>query len=332
MNPVRTLLAFCATLVPATVIVVGHGLGRAEKRTLALTVVFACTAIFLFGAIQLSTSNSLGVLYEHVTLRPSILYGTLANRNSTAVLFVIALCLVAGFPWPNITVTRIALGAAALLLVLGTVLTQSRSGIALLALPLVLAIFRLAWTLRSGRNKGAPSMAREVWIGIAAIGVLAAAVAVSATQNGRAADSLARFETIADSDRPEMWEDATYTAGQYWPAGAGVGTFDDVFQLHESLEYVGPLRAGRAHSDLIELVIEGGILAIVLTAAWLAWCAYASLRPGSVENWWVRLGAGAGIAALFLQSALDYPLRNLSVLAVAAVLVVLLIPSKERRS
>ena len=120
-----------------------------------------------------------------------------------------------------------------------------------------------------------------------------------------------------------MWEDAAFAAREYWPVGSGMGTFDEVFQLHESLEYISPRRAGRAHSDVLEVVIEGGIFSALLVLGWLAWCAAAVFRAPPFWRW-TALGAGTGVLTLLLQSLLDYPLRSQTLLCMAAVLVVLL--------
>ena len=55
----------------------------------------------------------------------------------------------------------------------------------------------------------------------------------------------------------------------------------------------------------------------------LVWCAHAALF-GRYDTHWMRLGAGLGIACIAAQSVLDYPLRNQTLLCVAALLVVLL--------
>lgn len=285
-------------------------------------------AAFVPGAVQLSGANTYALLFAERTV-PDVLYGTFANRNSTALFMVIALCVLCGMPLPKNRIVLMAGAAAAVLLAIGTILTQSRTGMALLVVPIGLFGLRLVLGFT---GKSPDQRTGRAAIGVAAglAALVAGAVIVSATTGGRAADSFARFSTTMETDRPEMWEDGLYAAGQYWPMGAGMGAFDDVFQMHESLEFVSPRRAGRAHNDYIELAIESGLIGLVLAALWLAWCGYSTLRKGPPNSWWPRLGAGAGIAAVAMQSALDYPLRNQTLLCVAAVLIVLLV--KNRRA
>ena len=323
LNPMRTLVAFCATLVPAIIIAVGTMLPVETKVRLVWTLIGATFAALCLGIVQLSAANTAGLLFDERTT-PNVLYATFANRNSTALMFVLALCLIAGLPWPRHKWVLFPMLGIAPLLAVGTILTQSRTGMVLLILPLALAGLRAGSYLFKQRLRskaGPPRIA--VWGGAAAAVMLGLAIAVSAGSGGRAAESFARFADTA-TDRPEMWEDGLYAAGQYWPAGAGTGAFDDVFQLHESLEYVSPRRAGRAHNDYIELAIENGVAGIVVTLLWLAWAAFNALRPFPAETLWLRLGAGTGVAAISLQSLLDYPLRNMTLLSFLGVLVLVL--------
>ena len=162
---------------------------------------------------------------------------------------------------------------------------------------------------------------------IAALGIVVA----SAGSGGRIASSFARFDDLS-TDRPEMWEDTIYAAGIYWPAGSGMGTFDEVFEMHESLEYVSPRTAGRAHNDWIELALESGLVGLALAIFWLGWCAQSALRGRDPHMAWLRPGAGLGIAMIAAQSGIDYPLRTQTLLCYAALLVVLLARQREVRA
>lgn len=333
LDPIRTLVAFCGTLVPFAVIVLGSSLDRHEQIRLCWSVVVVSLAAFILGVLQVSSANTFGLLFAE-PIRSDVLYATFANRNSTALFFVIVLCVIAGLPRPNHRAMLLPSIAAVVLLFVATILTQSRSGITLLIIPSsLLALRGLAGSFSRWRGQSRVQewqQTRLIWIGSAIAALTVAAVAVSAFSGGRAADSFARFSDT-QTDRPEMWEDGIYAAEQYWPLGSGVGTFDDVFQVHESLEYVSPRRAGRAHNDYIELAIESGAPGVALALGWLLWSAFSALRRGSVEGRWLRLGAGAGVAAIALQSLLDYPLRNQTLLCVAAVLVVILARRREKR-
>ncbi|RJY09442.1 O-antigen ligase family protein [Aurantiacibacter aquimixticola] len=325
LDPMRTLVAFSGMIAPATIIIVGRELGIQDRERLVILLAAAACFTFLLGAAQLTQANSAAMLYP-ITPNADALYGAFANRNSTGLFFLLAGLLLIGSAPIRSAVLLTVYVVAGSLLALGVVLTQSRSSMALLGVVLIFAAFRASveWLRSSGRRL--PGVGALIASAIAV--AIAGALAASAMIGGRAADSLDRFSDM-QTDRPEMWEDGVHAARAYWPVGSGMGTFDEVFQLHESLEYVSPRRAGRAHSDWIEIAIEGGVFSLSLAFAWLAWCGAATVRRGPPEEVWIRLGAGFGIACVALQSVLDYPLRNQTLLCVAAVLVVLLIRPPE---
>lgn len=325
----RTLTAFLGLLAPAAIVVVGANLGREHKAATARFAALAALAALMLGIFQLSTANTAALLFP-IIAKPDVMYASFANRNSTAALFALALLLLAGAPWWKNRAALLIATMGAGLLVLGAVLTQSRSGIVLLVLALAFAGLR-AVVAALARRKGGDGAPRPVWIAGLLVAVLVAAAALaSAAMGGRAADSLDRFGDT-ETDRPEMWEDAAFAAREYWPVGSGMGTFDEVFQLHESLEYVSPRRAGRAHSDWLEIVIEAGAFGITLVLGWLLWCGWAALRAPA--HWrWTAFAAGTGVLALALQSLLDYPLRSQTLLCFAAVLVVLLAQRRTSRA
>lgn len=152
------------------------------------------------------------------------------------------------------------------------------------------------------------------------------AVAVAALlvlTSGQARTSMERFGGT-DGMRAEMREDALFAAQRYWPVGAGMGTFDEVFQVDESLEYVTPRKAGRAHMDYYELALEAGLAGLALLAGWFAWAGFASWRAIATPNAWPARAAALALAAIATQSLVAYPLRNQAMLCVAAFAIVLL--------
>lgn len=324
----RTLVAFTGLIAPVTIVLLGSMLPSRDKILLGWTLLIGTIAAMAWGVVQLQTGNTFGLLYP-INARPEVLYATFANRNSNGLLLVIGMVLAVALARAEKPASLIGCAVVAVLLAVGVIITKSRSSIVLMSVPLLLVLLRLAMAAFASRmpRSRATTTAGAVVAGVALIA--AAALAISAFQGGRVADSLSRFGD-AGADRPEMWEDGIYAAEQYWPVGSGAGTFDEVFQLHESLEFISPRRAGRAHSDFVELGMEAGLFGLALAALWLAWTAAATwtnLRRG--PNW-PGVGAGLAVGAIALQSLLDYPLRNQTLLCVAGVLVVLLAIRRER--
>ena len=140
---------------------------------------------------------------------------------------------------------------------------------------------------------------------------------------GRIEATLERFEA-KDDPRRFIWGDAIFAAERYWPAGAGMGAFDEVFQIDESLENVTLRTAGRAHNDYIELAIEAGLPGLALAVFWITACAVMAFQSRRSGLAWAGWAGGAFLLAIALQSITDYPLRNQTILAFAGYALLLL--------
>jgi O-antigen ligase len=211
------------------------------------------------------------------------------------------------------------------LLVLGIVLTQSRTSLVLAAIPLGLGGLRAlaSWRAasRSQRITG-PNRANVAMFAALVLGVVAVGGMLSYAP-GRLGDTLERFEAKGDP-RSYIWDDAAYSVERFWPVGAGMGTFDEVFQVDEALENLTVRRAGRAHNDYIEVAIEAGIPGLVVIAGWLVLVGWLSWQAGRSQFRWAGWAGSAILLAAALQSITDYPLRNQSMLALAGFALLLL--------
>ena len=108
-----------------------------------------------------------------------------------------------------------------------------------------------------------------------------------------------------------------------------MGTFDEVFQVDESLEYVSSRTAGRAHMDYYELAIEAGAAGLLLAALWLVWTGFASWTALRRLDWMALAGTGI-VICIAAQSVLSFPLRNQTMLAIVALAITLLHTSARR--
>ena len=57
----------------------------------------------------------------------------------------------------------------------------------------------------------------------------------------------------------------------YFPVGAGIGTFESVYPLHERVTDLIWQGVNRAHNDALETVFKGGILSLVLLLSFVGW-------------------------------------------------------------
>lgn len=337
-NPLRTALAASALITPLAVLIIGWSLPRERLFTIGWIAAALGLVTMLLGVFQLGSTNESGTLFG--ARNPgAFLLGTFANRNSTALLLGFALGLAALLPAPRphpaVSIVRVVVCGVLLLTI---VLTKSRTGIALAALPLGLAGIKALWWALNERRSAAPVGARKgqdpLALVLGALAVLAvggAALVVAAP--GRIGEAMERFEA-KDDPRRYIWDDASYSASRYWPAGSGIGTFDEVFQVDESLENLTKRTAGRAHNDYLELAIEAGLPGLVLAALWIVLIGWLSWRARLSSQRGAAWSGSAFLMAIALQSITDYPLRNQTILAFAGFALVMLarIAADQRRA
>lgn len=325
--PLRTLQALLSLLPPLLAMLMTATLTSTQRTgLLRLIAMFAILSVMV-GATQLASDES-SLLQFYAGAQPGVLYGFQANRNAQADILLIGL-LAALTAWQQSKHTApvgiAILGAVTLLLLIGTALTGSRMGIALLPVA-------LGWSLTLKRKRvkeGSTIPPSTLQIGLLlAVGGLI----IAALQSRKLAGVLARFD-VAREYRPDLWRDTIYAIGQYWPAGSGMGTFTRVIGPAERLEAIGPTLPNRAHNEYLELLLEGGLAGAViwLIVAILALRAtQVALRSDMADEVSPAVFAAGTLTIIMLHAAVDYPLRSMGLaglLGVAAAFVLAPPPS-----
>ncbi len=326
VSQARTFVAFIGLIAPFTVIVLGWSLdGEARHRLMAILIGLGLLNLVPGIAEALGTDGQ-SLLYPANEMQ-GVMFGLFANRNSTGLFLDCCLLLLVAMPVAKrtalATLGKVLIGT---LLTLGVFLTQSRSSIALLVLPASLAAAKaLAGYATASSIRFAAISRAFLAAGLAAVVLIGLIPMLGETRLGTIAD---RFEQ-GDGQRSLIWEDARFAAQRYWPVGSGMGTFDEVFQVDESLEYISPRRAGRAHNDYIELAIEAGWFGLAVVLGWAAWIAFAAWRAVLTPQRWTALAGTGMLVAIALQSTLDFPLRNQTMLCLAAFAILLIAPPRK---
>lgn len=315
----RTALALLAMIATLPVLCIGLRLDDRQAGRAAFVFVGLGFVNALIGVVQLASANRVGNLYPGG--QASQLYGTFNNHNSTGLFFVVVLALllqlrqVRGMRRSLLSTLRLA-GAG--FLCVAILLTRSRSSIALLCGLVLVYLPPMLLALRASLG---PQFGKAVAAGL--LVVVLAGGGVAWLGHNSLGKTAVRFQDFEDR-RPLIWADAVENASRFMPLGAGMGAFDEVFQLDESLEHLSGPKARRAHNDYLEVAVEAGLPGLVLLVGWLAWTTRAVWTARRLPDRSLRLGAGAGLACIAAQSLVDYPLRSLGMLISAAFLVALL--------
>lgn len=311
---IRSLLV----LIPAVVLFTGCLRLRTPERLRLPWIIVAFGLIgAILGIVQLATAGGL-TPYPSAHLGYPI--GLFVNRNHNAALLLVSIPLVAALGAVQIArgrtaATIIALAAMAVLaiVVLGT---TSRMALVLLPIAVVASLLVLFF---SG----------SLWR-VALPSVLAlAGLAVIIVAGGGFNRTMTRFSSLHDS-RFDYWTDVYWALGHYGIAGTGFGTFIPIYKSAESLGAVGPALLNHAHNEYIELLLEGGVPAILLLVIFFGFMVYCGIKLArsspKIERASISFAAATGILIFLLFSLVDYPLRMPALSCVFAVFCALLLP------
>ena len=334
--PMLTLNSLLALLSAAAILV---SIGRLKFRQQRLTipaVLIVATVSAVISSLQVSGVTA-GWVYFYQSMLPGLPAGLFANRNHQAAFLAGSLPF---FAWwalsKNVEVGRlhrnivpstlryVIAGAGAMLAVLVVLASGSRSGLLLMAVNALGAIY-VVLTLASFRRS------RQWLMVVAAILGAFLLITLLAISFGRSTG----FERFLELREPgaEMritaWPTVKYLTTAYLPWGSGFGTFDPLFRMYEPDRILSPTYFNQAHNDFLELIITGGVPAIIVLLAFLGWFGRRVFgliaAPDRRSSDQVAGQIGAMLLATFLLASFsDYPLRTPLASALAAMAVGLL--------
>lgn len=310
----RDVIAFF--FVPITMFVAALWIGRMGQRQLLQIVAAFCLLNALLVTVQFQGFAWLTPYTSYG--RPGT--GLFANKNHCALFLVMSMPAVAwaimeGQSKIVAATTRRWAAIAAIGFVSLTVFgCLSRAGLALLPIAFVASSLIVAPpTLRR----------RQVTTVFGGFALILLLLAVVLPHTAVVAQALARFDAQSDL-RYQFWPVVVDGIKAYFPVGSGFGTFRPVFAALEPLSIVKPTFVNNAHSDYLEIALEGGIAGILLIFAFFVWF----MMTAVVRLWVCRRGstafppiviAVAGIVELLLHSIVDYPLRTLALASLTIV-------------
>jgi O-antigen ligase len=295
-----------------------------QRERLMLFCVGAATLGIILGAAQLAAGGAR--LHPWPTTTAGTVSGFFANRNhlATYLLVVLPFAIITGAASMRRRGRQLTpLWLAALfvgLVVIGIAAIRSRAGVALFV-P-TLAVSLLAAWIAAGRGR-----IRKGFLAlVGSAGIALTVVAVMALP-----PILARFDTKANAEtRFDRWPLVAETAQTYLPLGSGIGSFNSIYRSVEPLEELDPTYFNQAHNDYLELWLETGWVGLILIVVfliwygrrcWIVWRAETS-RPRDLQR-----AASIGIAVILLHSAVDYPLRTVTITILLALCCALLAPA-----
>jgi O-antigen ligase len=308
-----TLNSLVALAVPGAILLAGAALRPDQRITAAGLVVGLAVASALLGILQVTLGPSFHLYALSSVGRPD---GFFANINHQATLLAAVIPVTAAWAFASRSPSplRVIVAGLAGLLLLATILVSgSRSGLllaalAVLSVPLVIG----------NRLSLSPSLR---WLVLAGAAVLTVALVAATWLAGR----LGGIDRLLDSGADHRFSYLPITWGllrDYAPLGSGYGTFNAVFRHTEPDTVLKLTYFNHAHNDLLELGITGGLAAVAVAVAYVAWLAWHGVGSFRAERHMVAAPLGrAGLCCallLLLASLTDYPLRTPLIAAMLA--------------
>ncbi len=140
-------------------------------------------------------------------------------------------------------------------------------------------------------------------------------IAVTATAVGGALLVLGNLDRLLDNatapglDRVVFATHSFEAIVSYWPFGSGFGTFPIVYPHFELPSEIYRQFVNHAHNDILELVLEGGLLSAL---AILFYVIALVAEFGRARHSPLRRAALCAIGFLAIHSLVDYPLRTMA--------------------
>lgn len=320
MSPARGWNALASLVLPLAALLLALA-AKADWRTLLLAVAALGAFDAILGLLQVA-SGPTSPLYFYAYSNRGSPVGIFANENHSAVFSACTLLVLTRLSIESLRnhdqgPVRIAYPAAFLLVLVAALVSGSRAGFAATFIALV-GSGLMVWTSIEPTRKSSRSRQRRPRLQpgprlLVAIGVL---VALSVPAAFFAFDRVPGFSSLLARDafqdlRWAIWPTIMEMVRTYWTVGAGFGSFEEVYHIFEPTALLGPKYINMAHNDWAQLVLEGGIPAVIMLLSLLVWIARSIWQiDGSGHSafpariFWVAL-----FAILALASVFDYPLR-----------------------
>ncbi len=190
-------------------------------------------------------------------------------------------------------------GLMSLALLLGLVFTQSRMGVVLSMV--VIMISGLAFAKRLGDNNAFGLVGTFAVLG----GTLAAVIGLVPVLNRFTADPM-------QDSRWVFYEHTWQAVLHFFPFGSGAGTYQHALQAFQP-SIPSNIIINHAHNDYLEWLMEGGLVAAIIMAGLLCCYLVRCLQFMALPRWsrfqFAQIGAGIGLCAMLIHTFFDFNLH-----------------------
>jgi O-antigen ligase len=143
-------------------------------------------------------------------------------------------------------------------------------------------------------------------------------------------------EDVSQEIRVRLFFPLLEMGWKFFPFGSGFGSFVDLFKMNEPIWNLSPQYLNHAHNDLLELIIESGVVGALLLGIFFVWWLRRALsiwRSNARAGRHLVLSRTATLATgmMLIASLSDYPLRTPLMAIVFALCCCFMINEDSRR-
>lgn len=337
LSPEATRGAILALMPPIAIFLAAMSSEHRVRWMMASVVLIGSVANIFLGLAQRFEGAKSG-LYLYEITNYGWATGFFSNRNNFAMLLCVAIPLTWALTQRVIRMRAMrpaaamaAGGVMMIIILMGLAASESRSGILLGMLALMLSALMVFMTSReSGGSGGRGKRTRMSLLAILGGAFILGEFGMTGILRIVDSDPLSDF-------RSQMREVTLRAATDYFPVGSGFGTFRAVYGMHETPATMISAYVNHAHNDWLELWLEGGLPAAALMACFLALFLFQTVRVWNPRGAYAEhvLPRAASIVALvlMLHSLVEFPLRMPALACIfAAMLATLVAPPAKRQA
>jgi O-antigen ligase len=320
LTPSRTLNGLFALLPALAAFLLAIRLDVSGRDLVLRTIAIFAVASAMLGLLQVAAGAESALYFYAITNSDSGV-GWFSNANHNSLMLcsgiVCVIYWISGelrdarrLPWSRITTALAAI--AVLMACLPT--TASRAGV-LLSLVALGGGALLVPRQRIGVSR------KQFALGAGAGIVILLAVLVTAGYD-QIFGSDGAAGVLTDG-RAGKVRDFLVIGWQYFPLGSGLGSFDPVYRMFESVETIQLNYLNNAHNEPAQIMIEAGVFGIALMlgfAIWFGDSGWKAWRKSATDALQSRQARAASLilAMLIAHSLVDYPLRTAALSAIFA--------------
>jgi O-antigen ligase len=316
LAPHRTL-ASALWLLPAVAVLLGIvRLGGFRSTWLAWVIAVVTIFSVALGALQIvGGENSSWYFYEITNF--GVATGFFSNANHMATLLVSTIPFLAALYLGARRSRRSMQKSSGLFVVLVGTLTVIFVGIAanrsLAAAGLSVPVLTASLLMLLSRKRRLPRWSAAL-VAILILGSVAVVFSVPLGNNLTSQEARSSEES-----RYTSFTRTLDAAGDFMPAGSGIGTFQEIYPSHEDPAAATRFYMNHVHGDYIELALETGAPGLLVILLFLIWWArrVVAIWSGDDPDYFARAATIAS-AAILAHSIVDYPLRTAAISALFA--------------